>query len=61
MEPEVSSSLVPTRSQMNPVHNTQSCFSNIYFNIVAYLLKARNVEPETQPLQANGSEKNIRF
>jgi hypothetical protein len=25
-------------------------------SILAYLLKARNVEPEKQPLQANGSE-----
>jgi hypothetical protein len=29
--------------------------------IVAYLLKARTVEPEKQPLLANGSETIIRF
>jgi hypothetical protein len=31
-------------------------FETLPYHIVAYLLKARTVEPEKQPLLANGSE-----
>jgi hypothetical protein len=30
--------------------------SKIHFNIVAYLFKARTMEPDKQPLLANGSD-----
>jgi hypothetical protein len=33
-------------SQINPVHIAPSYLSKIYFIILAYLLKARTVEPE---------------
>jgi hypothetical protein len=41
---------------MTPVHTIPSCISDIRLDIVAYLLKARTVEPEKQSLLANGSE-----
>jgi hypothetical protein len=40
--------------QINPINTI--FFFVIHFNIVAYLPKARTVEPEKQLLLANGSE-----
>jgi hypothetical protein len=45
----------PIVSQMNPIQTFETCFSTIYFNLVAYFLKARTVNPE-EPLPANGSQ-----
>jgi hypothetical protein len=38
------------------IHNFRSYLIKTCFRIVAYFLKARTVEPEKQPLLANGSE-----
>jgi hypothetical protein len=42
--------------------NTIHCDKSRHYNdIVAYVLKARTVEPEKQPLLANGSETTIDY
>jgi hypothetical protein len=57
-----SSILKPTRWKFNwaPVHNNYYPFVHLFIYDVTYLSKASIVEPEKQPLLANGRETNNR-